>query len=113
MKSRRLMTVALVSTLVLGGVPISTHAASSGEDAQKGTARAELAAVTVDVDRANVMYSPADDGLGSNYTEVVQYQQEYMAGRQSFENGKYRDALQHLRKADQIIRSRPDWTESE
>jgi hypothetical protein len=113
MKSRRLMTVALVSTLVIGGVPISTHAASSGEAAQRGEARAELAAVTVDVDRANVTYSPADNGLGSNFTKVVQYQEEYMAGRQSFEDGKYRDALQHLRNAEQIIRSQPDWTVSE
>jgi TolA-binding protein len=101
------MTVALFSTLMAGSVPISTHAASSGGDAQRGKARAELATVTIDVDRANGMYSPADNGLGSNYAEVVQYQQEYMAGRQSFEDGKYRDALQHLRKADQIIRSQP------
>jgi hypothetical protein len=113
MKSRRLVTIAFVSTLMIGGVPISTHAADFGKDAQRGRARAELAAVTVDVDRANVMYSPADNGLGSNFTKVVQYQQEYMAGRQSFEDGKYRDAIQHLRKADRIIRSQPDWTASE
>ncbi len=113
MKSRLLMTAALLSSLVVGGTPLSARAASAGQNALRVKARAELAVVTVDVDSANVMFSPADDGLGSNFTEVEQYQQEYLEGRQSFQDGKYGEALQHLRKADALIRSQPDWTESE
>jgi Flp pilus assembly protein TadD len=113
MKSRRLMTVALVSNLVVGGVSVSAGAASADQNALRVKARAELAAVTVDVDRANIMFSPAESGLGSNFTKVEQYQQDYLVGRQSFQDGRYGEALQHLRKADELIRSQPDWTESE
>jgi hypothetical protein len=113
MKSRRLITVALILTPLAGSVRVSARAASPGQDALRAEARAELAAVTVDVDTANIMYSPADNGLGSNFAQVVQYQREYLAGRQSFQDGKYHEALQRLRQADQIIRSQPDWTESE
>jgi hypothetical protein len=69
-------------------------------------------AVTVDVDQANIRFSPVDDGDGANFAKVMQYQQEYMAGRQSLQDAKYREALLHLRKADEIIRSRPEWIES-
>jgi len=34
-----------------------------------------------------------------------------MTGRQDFQDRNYDEALQHLRKADEIIRSRPKWTE--
>jgi hypothetical protein len=68
--------------------------------------------VTVDIDQANNLFSPVDDGAGSNFARVIQYQQEYMAGRQSFQDAKYGEALQHLRKADEIIRSRANWTYS-
>ncbi len=111
MKSRRLMTVALVSSLVAGGVSVSAGA-SPGQNALRAKAQAELTTVTVDVDRANIMYSPADNGVGPNFTKVEQYQQEYLAGRQNFQDGKYAGALQHLRRADELIRSQPDWTES-
>ena len=113
MKSRRLITLALISNVVAGGVSVSAHAASRDQNALRARARAELAAVTVDVDRANIMFSPADNGVGPSFTKVEQYQQEYLAGRQSFQDGKYAGALQHLRKADEIIRSQPDWNESE
>ena len=81
MKSRRLMTVALVSSLVVCGVSASVRAASPGQDALRANAQAELATVTVDVDRANIMYSPADNGVGPNFTKVEQYQQEYRSAR--------------------------------
>jgi hypothetical protein len=72
-----------------------------------------LDAVTIDVDKADISYSPADSGVGTNFTAVQRYQEEYLAGRQSFQDGKYSDALNHLRKADEIIRSQPDWTQSQ
>jgi hypothetical protein len=34
-----------------------------------------------------------------------------MAGRRDFQDRNYGEALQHLRKADEIIRNRPSWTE--
>jgi tetratricopeptide (TPR) repeat protein len=113
MKSRRLMTVALVSSLVVASVSLPARAADSDQDAIRAKARAELAVVTIDVDKADIAYSPADNGVGPNYTAVQRYQQEYLAGRESFQDGKYRDALKHLRKADEIIRSQPDWAQSE
>ena len=113
MKSRRLMTMVLVSNLVAGGVSVSVRGDSPGQDALRAKAQAELATVTVDVDRANIMYSPADNGVGPNFTKVEQYQQEYLSGRQNFQDGKYAGALQHLRKADEIIRSQAEWNESE
>jgi Flp pilus assembly protein TadD len=113
MKSRRSMTVVLVSGLIAGGTSLSARSASADQNALRVKARAELAAVTVDVDRANIMFSPAESGLGSNFTKVEQYQQDDLVGRQSFQDGRYGEALQHLRKADELIRSQPDWTESE
>jgi Flp pilus assembly protein TadD len=107
------MTVALVSALVVGGVSVSAGAASVDQNVLRVEARAELAAVMVDVDKANIMYSPADNIVGPNFTKVEQYQQDDLVGRQSFQDGRYGEALQHLRKADELIRSQPDWTESE
>jgi hypothetical protein len=93
-------------------MPVSARAARPDPAALKSSAEAELAAVTAEVDQANIRYSPVDDGDGANFAKVLQYQQEYMAGRQSFRDARYGEALQHLRKADEIIQSRPDWTES-
>jgi tetratricopeptide (TPR) repeat protein len=70
-----------------------------------------MAQVTEDVDEANIMYSLADNAIGLNFMTVEEYQQEYLAARQSFHDGKYDEALQHLRKADDVIRSQPGWTE--
>jgi hypothetical protein len=111
MKSR-LLIAAAVSSIIAGGVPVSARAASPDQTALRSRAEAELAAVTVDVDQANIRFSPVDDGDGANFAKVMQYQQEYMAGRQSLQDAKYREALLHLRKADEIIRSRPEWIES-
>ena len=111
MKSHRILTMASVASLIAAGVPLSARALSPDQIALRSRAEAELAAVTVDVDQANILFSPVDDGAGPNFAQVVQYQREYMAGRQSLENANYSDALQHLRKADEIIRSRPKWTE--
>jgi hypothetical protein len=113
MKSHRILTLASVASLIATVVPLSARAANPDPTALRSRAEAELAAVTADIDQANILFSPVDDGDGTNFAKVVQYQQEYMAGRQSFQDGKYGEALQHLHKADQIIRSRPNWTESE
>jgi hypothetical protein len=107
------MRLALVTSLMTGSMSVAAGAASADQSALKAKAQAELAVVTVDIDKANIMYSPADDGLGANFAKVMQYQQEYLAGRQSFDDGKYAEALQHLSKTDKIIRSQPDWTEFE
>ena len=115
MKSRyqRFMTLALVSSLATMSMPVISPAADAGQSSLEAKAQAELAAVTVDVDRANVMFSPADNGLGGSFSQIVQYQQEYLSGRESFDQGKYAEALQHLNEADKIIRSQPDWTQAE
>jgi hypothetical protein len=110
---RRLMSFALVTTLVAGGAPVAAGAANADPNVLRTKAQAELTAVTVEVDRANIMFSPADDGFGANFARVVQYQQEYQAGRNSFEAGRYTEALRHLTNADKIIRSQPDWNESQ
>jgi len=112
MKSHRILTVASMASLIATVVPLSAPAANPDPTALRSRAEAELAAVTVDVDQANILFSPVDDGAGPNFAQVVQYQREYMAGRQSFQDAKYGEALQHLRKADEIIRSHPSWTES-
>jgi hypothetical protein len=57
----------------------------------------------VGIDRANIIYSPAANWVGPKF--VQQYQHEYLAGWQSFRDGKY--ALQHLNKAGDIIRAQP------
>jgi len=92
---------------------VGTRAANSDDDVIKAKAQAELAAVTIDIDKANIAYSPARNGVGSSFNDVLRYQQEYLAGCQSFQDGKYSDALTHLRKAVEIIRRQPDWAESE
>ena len=107
------MRLALITSLTAGGVSLATGPANADPNRLRTKAQAELATVTVDLDRANVMFSPADNGVGANFAKVVQYHQEYLAGRKSFDQGKYAEALQHLSNADKIIRSQPDWTESE
>ena len=94
-------------------VTICVGSASADQNSLRAQAEAELARVTVDVDSANIMYSPADNGLGPSFMNVEEYQQEYLAGRESFQEGKYVDALQHLQKADDIIRAQPDWIEAQ
>ena len=104
---------ASATSLVALSVSVSAGIAKADPNALRTKANAELSAVTVDVDRANIMYSPADNGTGANFAKVVQYQQEYEAGRKSFDDGRYADALKHLSRADKLIRSQPDWTESQ
>ncbi len=113
MKSNRFMTILLVLSLIVGGASLPTGvAANPDQSALRAEAQATLAAVTIDVDQANIAYSPVDN-VGPKFNQVVQYQEEYVAGRQSFEDGDYRDALKHLREADELIRRQPDWNESE
>jgi hypothetical protein len=57
------------------------------------------------------MFLPRDDGDGTNYTKILQFHEEYMIGGQEFREAKCGEALQHSRNADEIIRSRSDWTE--
>jgi hypothetical protein len=99
--------------IAVGYVTLCASTGSADQNALRAQAEAELELVTVDVDRANIMYSPADDGLGASFMKVEEYQQEYLAGRESFQEGKYVEALQHLNKADDIIRAQPDWTEAQ
>jgi hypothetical protein len=110
MKSHRILIMASVASLIAAAAPLSARALSPDQIALRSRAEAELAAVTVDVDQANIMFSPVDDGDGPNFAKVVQYRGEYMAGRQCLEDAKYSEAMQHLRKADEIIRSNPSWT---
>jgi hypothetical protein len=112
MKFHRIVTMASVASLIAAGVPLSARAVTPDETDLRSITEAELSAVTGDVDQANISFSPLDDGDGPNFAKVVQYQREYMVGRQSFEDAKYGQALQHLRKADEIIRNHPSWTES-
>jgi hypothetical protein len=113
MKPGPLMVAALASSLALAGFSAPAGAAVPDQTALRVKAQAELAQVTRDVDRANIIYSPADNAVGPSFAKVEEYQREYLSGRQSFQDGKYAQALQHLRNADKIIRSQPDWTESE
>jgi hypothetical protein len=66
---------------------------SADQNSLGAQAEAELARVTVDVDSANITYSPADNGIGRSFMNVEEYQQEYLAGRESFLEGKYVEAL--------------------
>jgi hypothetical protein len=111
MKSHRILTIASFATLIMTNAPLRAHAAAPDQTALKSRAEAQLTTVTAEVDQANILFSPVDDCDGPNYEKVVQYHREYMAGRQNFQDRKYDDALQHLRKAEEIIRSRPNWTE--
>jgi Flp pilus assembly protein TadD len=113
MKSGSLLAAALVSSLAVAGGSVSAYPTSQEQNALRVEAQAELDRVTVDVDQANIIYSPADNGVGSDFGKVEEYQQEYLAGRRSFQHGKYSEAVQHFRKADELIRAQPDWTESE
>jgi hypothetical protein len=109
----RLMKLALVMSLVAGSMSVAARAANADPNTLRAKAQAELTAVTRDVDKANIMFSPSNHSAGVNLAKNVQYQQEYDAGLKSFNAGRYADAMKHLRKADEIIRSRPNWTESE
>jgi hypothetical protein len=110
MKSHRILTVTSLASLIMTA-PVRGHAAIPDQTALKSRAEAELTTVTAEVDQANILFSPVDDCDGPNYAKVLQYHREYMVGRQDFQDRKYEDALQHLRKADEIIRGRTNWTE--
>jgi hypothetical protein len=73
-KSRISSTKVLIA---VGFVTIYASIGSADQNSLRTQAEAELAHVTMDVDSANIMYSPADDGLG-----------------QSLQKGKYVEALQ-------------------
>jgi hypothetical protein len=109
----RLMRLALVGTLLAGGVSALGGVAHADPNALRAKAQAELTTVTRDVDKANLMFSPADHSAGFNLAKNAQYQQEYEAGVKSFDAGRYADAMQHLSNADRIIRSRPNWNHAE
>jgi hypothetical protein len=111
MKSHRILTIASLASLVGAGAPMYGRAAIPDQTALKSTADTELTTVTAEVDQANILFSPVDDADGFNYAKVVQYHREYTAGRRAFEERKYGEALQHLRKAEEIIRSHPSWTD--
>jgi hypothetical protein len=83
--SFKIATVLMASACVI----LSATTGSADQNALRAQAQAELARVTVDVDKANIRYSPADDDVGYNFSKVEEYQQEYLAGRQSFQDGKY------------------------
>jgi hypothetical protein len=108
MKFHKIVTIASVASLVAAGVPLSTGAMTDQTEL-RSIADAELSAVTGE-NQANIFFSPVEDGDEPNFPKVVQYQRKYMAGRQSFDEAKYSDALQHLRKVDEIIRSYRSWT---
>jgi hypothetical protein len=111
MKSHRILTIASFASLIMTSAPLCAGAAILDQTALKSRAGAELTTVTAEVDQANILFSPVEDCDGPNYAKVLQYHRGYMAGVQDFQDRKYDDALQHLRKADEIIRSRPNWTE--
>jgi hypothetical protein len=98
--------------IAVGYVTLCASTGSADQNSLRAQAEAELARVTLEIDSAKIMYSPADNGLGPSFMNVEEYQQEYLAGRESFQGGKYVDGLHHLHKADDIIRAQPDWTEA-
>ena len=110
---RRLTRMPLITSLAAASLSVAIGAANADPNALRAKAQAELDAVTVDVDRANIMFSPADNSAGANFARVVKSHNEYEAGRKSFNDGRYADALKYLSNADKLIRSQPDWTESE
>ena len=91
--------------------PVRARAVIPDQTALKSRTEAELTTVTAELDQANILFSPVEDGYGPNYAKVLQYHREYMAGRQQLQDRNYDEALRHLRKADKLIRSRPNWTE--
>jgi hypothetical protein len=111
-KSRTSFAIAMVLTAV-GWVALAANTGSTKLNVLRAKAQAELTRVTMDFDKANIMYSPVDNSLGASFMKVEQYQQECLAGRETFYEGKHVEALQHLRKADEIIRAQPDWIEAQ
>ena len=109
----RLMSLALVGTLIAGGVSVRGGVAHADPSALRAKAQAELTTVTREVDKANAMFSPADHSAGFNAAKNAEYQQEYDAGVKSFNAGRYADAMEHLSNADRSIRSRPNWHHAE
>jgi len=101
-----LVKLALVTSLVAVTMSLAGPA-NADPNALRANAQTKLAAVTADVDRANIAYLTPDHGVGANFTNVLVYQREYLYGRLNFQGGKYAEALQHLTKADQTIHSQP------
>jgi hypothetical protein len=66
-------------------VPLSTGAMTDQTEL-RSIADAELSAVTGE-NQANIFFSPVEDGDEPNFPKVVHYQREYLAGRQSFDDG--------------------------
>jgi hypothetical protein len=66
-------------------VTICASTGNADPNSLRAQAEAELGPVTVDVDSANIVYSPADNGLGRGFMNVEEYQQQYLAGRESFQ----------------------------
>jgi hypothetical protein len=111
MRYNRILTIASFASLMTASAPLCAGAAMLDQTVLKSRAEAELTTVTAEVDLANILFSPVDDCDEPIYAKVIQYHREYMAGLQDFQDRKYDDALQHLHKADEVIRSRPNWTE--
>jgi hypothetical protein len=109
MKSRKFIVMALISGLAIGAPSARAWAYSPDHDALKAAAEETLAKVSLDVDKANDMFSLS--GSAPLTSAQAQYSNEYMTGWRAFEKGQYEQALEHLRKADRIIRSMPDWNE--
>jgi hypothetical protein len=91
------------------GAASPAFAFSPNHDASKIAAEKTLARVTLDVDKANFYYSLVDPQPSVR----ARYSNEYVSGRRALETGQYDEAIVHLRKADQIIRSMLDWIELE
>jgi hypothetical protein len=109
-KSHRMLTITLFSSLIMISAIPWARAAIPDQAALESIAEAELTTVTAEVDKANILFSSVDDADGPNYAKVIQYHQEYITGCQDFQDRNYDEALRHLRKAGEIIRSRPSWT---
>jgi hypothetical protein len=58
----RLMKLALVTSLVAGSMSATMRAANADPNTLRAKAQVELTAVTRDVDKANIMFSPAATG---------------------------------------------------
>ncbi len=108
MKSLKLAIMALGLGLVIGAAP-QAFAFSLNHDASKVAAEKTSARVTLDIDKADFYYSVVDPQPSVR----ARYSNEYVSGRRALENGQYDEAIVHLRKADQIIRSRLGWIELE
>jgi hypothetical protein len=100
MKSPKFMVMALISGLAIGAAS-PAFAFSPDRDASQVAAEKTLAKVTLDVDKADVVFSQFSQGRVPPSTQA-QYKREYVTGRRAFENGQYDEA---------IAQGRPDYPE--